>query len=182
MWYSRLPNYRHWSRLLRYLSVTRHSNELKFLSSSFIHGGGVIRIASEFEAQFFSKISLSVSFVFWFPLSFQFFTEFPIVIWSPQPQDEQSLQGNGSSWWASKKLEQNPFPKILKLNVLAATFSWQVWPATLHNAPSGNFTEIATFSFLYQGYTCTNNYSGTVGFLIPDTLITVASLSFNSAQ
>ena len=46
----------------------------------------------------------------------------------------------------AKKLEQNPFPKILKLNVGGHVFLTTL--ATLNNAPSGNFTEIVTFSIL----------------------------------
>ena len=46
----------------------------------------------------------------------------------------------------TKKLEQNPFHKILKLNVGGHIFLTSL--ATLHNAPSGNFTEIVIFSIL----------------------------------
>jgi len=46
----------------------------------------------------------------------------------------------------AKKLEQNPFPKILKLNVGGHIFL--TTSATLNNAPSGNFSEIVTFSIL----------------------------------
>ena len=46
----------------------------------------------------------------------------------------------------TKKLEQNPFPKILKLNVGGLIFLTSL--ATLHSAPSGNFTEIVTFNIL----------------------------------
>ena len=72
-----------------------------------------------------------------------------------------------------KKLEQNPFPKILKLNVGGHIFLTSL--ATLHNAPSGNFTEEVTLSIL-------NVYlqlkSGTVCCLTLDrTSITVAPLS-----
>ena len=59
----------------------------------------------------------------------------------------------------AKKLEQNPFPKILKLNVGGHIF----------------LTSLA--SWMYA-----NNCSGTVGCLIPDTLIRITSLSPNSAQ
>ena len=73
----------------------------------------------------------------------------------------------------TKKLEQNPFPKILKLNVGGHIFLTSL--ATLHNAPSGNFTEEVTLSIL-------NVYlqlkSGTVCCLTLDrTSITVAPLS-----
>ena len=72
-----------------------------------------------------------------------------------------------------KKLEQNPSPKILKLNVGGHIFLTSL--ATLHNAPSGNFTEEVTLSIL-------NVYlqlkSGTVCCLTLDrTSITVAPLS-----
>ena len=43
----------------------------------------------------------------------------------------------------AKKPEQNPFPKILRLNVGGYIFLTSL--GTLHNAPSGNFTEIVTF-------------------------------------
>ena len=46
---------------------------------------------------------------------------------------------------AAKKLEQNPFPKMLKLNVGGHIFLTRL--ATLNNAP-GNFTEIVTLSIL----------------------------------
>ena len=43
----------------------------------------------------------------------------------------------------AKKLGQNPCPKILKLNVGGHIFLTSL--GTLHNAPSGNLTEIVTF-------------------------------------
>ena len=65
-----------------------------------------------------------------------------------------------------KKLEQNPFPKILKLNVGGHIFLTSL--ATLHNASSSNFTEIVTFVFRspqqkniitgkYISHNCTKN-------------------------
>ena len=66
----------------------------------------------------------------------------------------------------TKKLEQNPFHKILKLNVGGHIFLTSL--ATLHNASSGNFTEIVTFVFRspqqiniitgkYISHNCTKN-------------------------
>ena len=47
----------------------------------------------------------------------------------------------------AKKLEQSPFPKIVKLNVGGHIFLTSL--ATLKNdASSGNFTEIVTFNIL----------------------------------
>ena len=46
----------------------------------------------------------------------------------------------------AKKLGKNPFPKILKLNVGGHIYSTSL--ATLHNAPSGNVTEISHFQHL----------------------------------
>lgn len=51
---------------------------------------------------------------------------------------------------SAKKLEQSPFSKILKLNVGGHIFTTSL--ATLNNAPSGNFTEIVTFSTLNVYY------------------------------
>ena len=46
----------------------------------------------------------------------------------------------------AKKLEQSPFPKIVKLNVGGHIFLTSL--GTLHNDPSGNFTEISHLQHL----------------------------------